>query len=100
HPVPLDFQFIGLYLLPARPPMMNISAAVFLAQVGEEYVVYQLVFLYLNALVVVPLCLLAPALLPKARRSVWLLVPLLALNPMFVQNLTYSWTRELTAFYV
>ena len=41
-----------------------------------------------------------PALVGSRRTSVWPLVAVFALNPMVMQNVTYSWTKAFTAFYV
>jgi hypothetical protein len=85
----------------ARPPQMNLIGAFFLAQLGQEFGVFQIVFSWLNLLCFLPLCLLAPALVTRnRRRPIWLLVALLAFNPMFVMNATYTWTKLLPAFYV
>jgi len=98
--------FLELYPLSARPPMMNTLAAHFMALAGPRYEVYQLTFLFLNSLVFLPCCLLAPNLVPPKgfrRLGRWtptLLILLLAASPMVAQNATYAWTKLYTAFYV
>jgi hypothetical protein len=86
--------------LAARPPFMNLVAAHFLAQVGAEYPYFQLICLWLNLLVFFALCLIAPALAGRRRWSLAVLVVLLMLNPMLQQNVTWTWTKVLAAFYV
>lgn len=100
--LPLGHRLLGLYSLPARPPLMNAVGAHILALVGSRYELYQVCFLVLNAAVVLPCLLLAPALSTHPLRRRWpvVLTALLALCPMFVQNHTFSWTRPLAAFYV
>jgi hypothetical protein len=107
HGFPADSPIIGGYILPARPPLMNALCGFFMAQVGDEFAVFQVVSTLLNALAFLPCCLLLPALAGKrgfhgkaARAPYWILAALFALNPMVIQNATYSWTKALTAFYV
>ncbi len=96
---PLHEKFIGIYELPARPPLMNLLGAFVMAQVGTEFAVYQVVFLLLNSLIFLPCALLASSLARRGGRHVALVAVLFALNPMFVQNVTYSWTKLLGGFY-
>jgi hypothetical protein len=86
--------------LAARPPFMNLVAAHFLAQTGVDYAYFQVVCLWLNLLVFFPLCLIAPAFAGRRRWSLAVLVVLLMLNPMLQENVTWTWTKALAAFYV
>jgi hypothetical protein len=97
--LPLDTKFLDIYLLPARPPMMNLLAAAFFWQVGPSFEVFQVVFSYLNALALLPCALVAPSLIARTRNRAWLIAGFLALNPMFVQNATYTWTKLFAGFY-
>jgi hypothetical protein len=98
---PMNELFIDTYLLPARPPMMNVIAAAYMAQLGEtSFAAFQLVFLLLNLLVVMPCVLLLPVLGARhRRRALAALIFLLAASPMMFQNLTWTWPRLLTTFY-
>lgn len=99
--LPADTVIYGGYLLPARPPMMNLLAAHWLANgQNEQFASYQLVFVFLNLLVFLPCCLLTRALIRRGGRGVLVLAALFALNPMFMQNVTYTWTKLLAGFYV
>jgi hypothetical protein len=80
--------------------MMNLLAAFFLAQVGDRFELYQLAFLFLNLLVFLPCCLLAPLLAPCGRWRVVPVVALVGLCPMVIENVTYTATKLLIAFYV
>jgi hypothetical protein len=95
---PLGIGLSG-YLLPARPPFMNLAAATVLSITGLDFQSFQVVFLFLNSLVVIPLCLIGPALSGR-RTSAALLTILMMANPMFQQNVTWTWTKLFTAFYV
>lgn len=99
---PLDssFLFIEQYLLPARPPLMNVLAADFMAQVGSHFSVFQVFHSVLGSLVFLPVLALARSLKPAGRRTPWILAILFALSPMFCQNVTYTWTRLFTAFFI
>src|ERR1035438_1615552 len=48
---------ISGYLLPARPPMMNVLAAFFLGVTQDRFEIFQFVFTFLNLLVFLPCCL-------------------------------------------
>jgi hypothetical protein len=95
-----SMAFPGPFPMAARPPLMNLLAALFLAQAGERFELFQVAFTFLNLLVFLPCCLIAPALARGARRPVVLLTALFALSPIVVQNATYTWTKPLVAFYV
>lgn len=96
---PLGTVFLDLYTLPARPPMMNLLAAPIFWQLEPRFELFQGVFAALNALVLLPCALLARACFPRRRHRAWLIAGVLALNPMFVQNGTYTWTKAFAAFY-
>ena len=98
--LPGNTRFLHLYDLPARPPMMNLLCAHFLAQAGQSYDLYQVAMLLLNLLVYFPCVLIADALARRGRRQLPLLVVFLAGSPLLVQNLSYTWTKLLAGFYV
>ena len=97
---PKDTPLVTGYALPARPPAMNEIAAFFLAQTQDRFEIFQVVFAYLNLLMFLPCCLIMPVLVGRRRISIFPLVVLFALNPMVMQNVTYTWTKAFTAFYV
>jgi hypothetical protein len=96
---PTHDLFIELYRLPARPPMMNLVTAHFLAQVGKDYGLFQIVSSFLNLLIVFPCFLVAGILARRASRRVALTACLLATCPMLIQNVTYPWTKLFAGFY-
>ncbi len=100
HHFPVHTVIFGDYPLPARPPMMNVLAAFFMAQSVDRFEDFQLVFTFLNLLVFVPCCLIMPALAGARRRRILPLLCLFALNPVAMQNATYAWTKMFSAFYV
>jgi hypothetical protein len=87
------------YELTARPPLANVVTAHFLAQTSRSFVAYQVVTAVLSVLVFLPSALLVRA-LGGRRRALAILAGLLALNPFFIQNATYPWTKLLSAFFV
>jgi hypothetical protein len=97
--LPLSTRFQDLYLLPARPPLMNLVVGYFLAHTGTHFELFQVACLFLNLLVFFPLCQLAILLGPRGRALPWLTCLLIA-NPMFQQNACYTWTKLFAAFYV
>jgi hypothetical protein len=108
HRFPARVPIVGDYKLPARPPMMNVLGAFFLAQTADRYEIFQLVFAFLNLLLFLSCCLMMRALrrddsesgVKKRSSRVLPLVALFAMNPMLMENATYAWTKELTAFFV
>jgi len=100
HRFPTDTPIFSEYQLAARPPMMNLLGAFFLAQTGDRFELFQVAFMFLNLLVFLSCCLIAPALGPGGRRRIVPLVALFALSPLVMQNATYTWTKLLAGFYV
>jgi hypothetical protein len=100
HRFPVRVPIVGDYKLPARPPMMNVLGAFFLAQTADRYETFQLVFTFLNLLLLLPCCLMLRGLTKKRSARVLPLVALFAMNPMLMENATYTWTKDLTAFFV
>ena len=101
HHLPTDIQITGGYLLPARPPMMNLIGAFFLGEVTDLFEIHQALYTAMNLFAFLPCCLLLHALVVKNRGARWLpLTVLFALNPMLMENAWYPWTKLLAVFYV
>lgn len=99
--LPAEFRFLDRYLVTTRPPLMNALTAQLLWPVGARFELFQIASTALNLTVFFPACLLAQRLARRQRRATLLLLTaLLALDPMFVQNATYSWTKLFAAAYV
>ena len=98
--LPLDIEFVGLYVLPSRPPMMNLLGAFFLAHTGESFENFSVVALVFNLLLYFPCALMLSAFARRGSRRIPVLVGLLACSPMVMQNATYTWTKSLCTFYV
>jgi hypothetical protein len=100
HHFAKDTPIYGQYLLPARPPMMNVLAAFFLGVTQDRFEIFQFVFAFLNLLVFLPCCLAVPVLVRGRKVSLLPLVGVFAMNPAVMQNATYTWTKSPTAFFV
>jgi 4-amino-4-deoxy-L-arabinose transferase-like glycosyltransferase len=100
HHFPLHTVILGNYPLPARPPMMNVLGAFFLAQSDDRFELFQLIFTFLNLLLFLPCCLIMPAFGGARRPRILPLLCLFALNPVVIENATYSWTKMFCAFYL
>jgi len=100
HHFPANTPILGGYQLPARPPMMNVLAAFFLAQTQDRFTLFQVVSAFLNVLVLLPCCLMLPALGLARRPRTLPLVALFALSPVVMENAMYTWTKSLSAFFV
>jgi len=101
---PVDAKFLGFGPLPARPPLANLVEGALGGAVDSSFAAYQVAMALMNCLVVVPAALLARRFSPKAPAAgpaaVAVLAVLLMLNPSFVQNATFAWTKLITAFFV
>jgi hypothetical protein len=97
---PPNTPIFPVYQLPARPPMMNVLGAFFLGLTSDRFEIFQLVFAFLNLLLFLACCLVLPALAKSRRRPTLLLTALFAASPVLMENVTYSWTKALAAFYV
>lgn len=97
--LPTDTKFVGDYVLPARPPMMNIIACSILAQTGKNFELYQIAMLFLNLLVYFP-CVLISTMLGGRRVRPAILAVFFAASPVIAQNATFTWTKLFTAFYI
>lgn len=89
---PNDAWIFALDPMTARPPLQNIVTAVLLAFTPATFAHYQVFTLLLGSMAVLPLGLLVASLGAGGRASSWLIL-LLLVNPMWVQNVTYSWTK-------
>jgi len=97
--LPKETKFLGVYDLPARPPMMNLLCGGILAAVGKSYDVFGPAAVFLNLLVFFPCALISSALVRRGRR-LGLLTVFFAASPLIVQNATFMWTKLFAAFYV
>ncbi|MBI5542647.1 MAG: hypothetical protein HY901_02070 [Deltaproteobacteria bacterium] len=97
---PVEHRFINIYLLPARPPLMNLVTAFFMAQAGRSFSAFQVVCAFLNLIVFLPCVLLARHLAPRGARQTALIAILFALNPMITENAQFTWTKAATSFFV
>ncbi len=96
---PLDYVFVGFYRLTARPPLANIVTAGFEALTAGSFPCDQVVLALWSSFVVFPAVLFYRRAGGKAR-GLPVLAVLLMLNPAFVQNSTFAWTKLPAAFFV
>jgi hypothetical protein len=105
---PLDTKFIAFYPLPARPPLANLVTGAMLGPTGVTFPAYQLVTTLLNCLAFLPAGLLvrrfhlavAGTQGESTRVAIGIFTLLVMLNPSFVENSTFAWTKLITAFFV
>jgi Tfp pilus assembly protein PilF len=98
--LPFDTVFLNIYLLPARPPMSHLIAAFFMGQSGGAFDHFQIIFLFLNALIVFPCILIGECMKPLAGRRSWLIAAFLITCPMVIENITYTWNKQAAAFFI
>jgi NADH:ubiquinone oxidoreductase subunit 6 (subunit J) len=92
---PVDVLFSGFDPLPSRPPLANVVTGALLAPFGLTFAGYQVVSSLLNSLVFLPAAALAVRF--GSPRAAALLAVLFMLNPLYVQNSTYAWTKLVAA---
>ncbi|HEX2862213.1 MAG TPA: hypothetical protein VHN79_11260 [Lacunisphaera sp.] len=90
--------FNGFDPLTSRPPLVNVLVGAFLRDRPPLFASYQVIMTLLGCLAFLPAALLASRW--GGRRAVPLLAVLLMLNPLFVQNATYAWTKLPAAFFL
>jgi len=90
--------FIETYELPARPPLANLLTAAFMRVTRADYAHFQVIMTALGSLAYLPVGLLAARFggRPAARAA----AALLMVNPLFLQNATYPWTKLPAAFLI
>jgi 4-amino-4-deoxy-L-arabinose transferase-like glycosyltransferase len=95
---PADQPFFDIYQMPARPPLANVLTAVFMHLTRADYAHYQVIMAALCSLAYLPVGLLAARFGgPRAAR---LAAVVLLVNPLFIQNATYPWTKLPAVFFV
>ena len=99
--VPLNYKFIGIYPLPARPPLFNVITAFFHSFLGRPFWIYQILCSFLNMTIIFPAFLLARRLFKnKPPLSLCAIIALFLLNPAMVRQMTYTMTKGLSAAFV
>lgn len=96
---PAEYRFIGTYALPARPPLANLVTGALLALGSHDYARYQVITCLLATLVYFPLLAIC-RMFGGGALAAALVAPALMLNPLFVQNATFPWTKLPAAFFV
>ena len=96
---PLDYRFIWLYPLPARPPLANLVTGVLLALTSETFPYFQVFSTLESTLVLLPAWLLCRR-FNAGRAPPGVLLLLCMLNPLLLHNATYPWTKLITAYFV
>ena len=94
---PREILFNGFDALTSRPPLANIVMGALLAVTRQDFAHYQMASTLLGSLVFLPAALLAHRC--GGPRASALLVVLLMAHPMYVQNVTFAWTKLPAAFF-
>jgi hypothetical protein len=98
--LPLNTIFLNGYMLPARPPLLNLVTGHFMAEFGDGYPIYQVAAMLLNLTAFFPASLFFRKLVPRAATGPLALAIVMGLNPSVMQNATYTWTKLLAVSYV
>jgi len=99
HPDPADAWIFDYDPFAARPPLLNLATATLLGLTVDRFAFYQVSTTLLSSAAVLPFTRLV-AVAGGRRRMLAALPLLLMVNPLFVQNATYSWTKLGSAAFV
>jgi 4-amino-4-deoxy-L-arabinose transferase-like glycosyltransferase len=94
-----DHHFLGWYPLAARPPLANVVTVAFIAVTGRDFAHFQVISALFACLAFIPAGLLARR-FGRGPAAIGVLVVFLMLNPMFIQNATFTWTKLPTVFFI
>lgn len=99
--LPLNTLFLNIYELPARPPFANLTLSAFLALTRPSFASYQVFLTLFSTLAFIPAALLARRFQRSANYDPagWVAV-LFMLNPLFVENATFAWTKLPATFFI
>lgn len=97
HHWPRDLLFNGFDPLPSRPPLANVVTGAFLRVTQVDFAHYQLASTVLSSLAFLPAALLTRRM--GGGRVIPLLAVIVMLNPLFVENSTFAWTKLPAAFF-
>ena len=108
---PIAARFLSLalgagegYTLTARPPFMNVLMAHVIGHGTPSFAAFQLASTWLNALACLPALALASRCAALFRhspeRGMLAAAAAITLLPSFAENVTFTWTKLLAAFYV
>ncbi len=92
-----DTIFIGHATVTARPPLANVLVGAFAALVRLDFAAYQVVSTLLASLAFLPAALFARRW--GGSRAIAIAVVVAMLNPLFLQNATFAWTKLPAAFF-
>jgi len=95
---PRDTPFIDIYEMPARPPLANVLTAAFLRMTQADYAHFQVIMTALCSLAYLPMGLLASRF--GGRSAARVAAVILMINPLFLQNATYPWTKLPAVFFI
>ena len=94
---PREILFNGFDALTSRPPLANLVNGAFLEITRQNFAHYPIFSTLLASLSFLPAALFARRF--GGARALAVLAVLFMLNPLFVQNATYPWTKLPAAFY-
>jgi hypothetical protein len=94
---PRDILFNGFDPLTSRPPLGNVVVGALLAVTRVDFAHYQLATTVLSSLAFLPAAMFAHRF--GGGRVITVLAVGLLLNPMFIQNTTFAWTKMPAAFF-
>src|SRR5208283_166109 len=95
---PAGRLFIEIYEMPARPPMANVLTAAFMRMTQADYAHFQVIMAVLSSLAYLPVGLLAGRF--GGRQGARVAAAVLMVNPLFLQNATYPWTKLPAVFLI
>ena len=96
---PSDTLFLSKYTAAARPPIFNLLCGFFMFFTGDFFEIFMILSLALNLTFFFPALSLYQYFSKQKTNSVWVLLFIFALNPMVIQNATFTWSKQLMIFF-
>ncbi|MBP9912170.1 MAG: hypothetical protein KBF26_02065 [Opitutaceae bacterium] len=96
---PLDHLFLSTYSFTARPPLGNLLTGIGVQLTRPDFAHYQIFSTLFASLVFLPAAMLTQR-WGGGRVGIALLSVLFMLNPLFVQNAVFPWTKLPAAFFI
>jgi hypothetical protein len=97
--LPPTTEIFGGYLIPSRPPLAHIISSLVMAQTGDRFEIFQLVFVFINSLIFLPCCLMLPLVGRPWKIGVLPLVGIFATSPLLMVNATYTGAKSTAALF-
>jgi hypothetical protein len=98
----INTHFIGGFFITARPPLFNAAASFLMSISGKEFWSFQIIASLFNTTLLLSCFLIVKKLADKYKTKLIFLICVVVffLNPSFITEATFTWTKNLTAYFI